>query len=63
VLLGRTALEHQRKVLGIPLSNRVDIDLGGVSQKVGEAGRRFGKLAGKVQGARERAEKIGDALT
>ncbi|MGI8572454.1 MAG: hypothetical protein ACR2L9_07510 [Solirubrobacteraceae bacterium] len=63
VLLRRTALQRRRKVFGIPLASKVDIDLGGLGQKVSEAGRRFGKLAGELHGVRERAEKIGEALT
>jgi hypothetical protein len=63
VLLGRTALQRQRKVLGIPLPSSVDLRLGGAGQKIGEAGHRFGKLADEVRSVRERAEKIGGALT
>ena len=63
VLLGRTALQRQRKVLGIPISRTVDIDLRGVGQRVGDAGRRVGSLAGELRSVREKAEKIGDALT
>src|SRR5438270_10654653 len=37
VLLGRTALAREHKVLGIPLPKKVD--LGGVSHQIGEAGR------------------------
>jgi len=61
VLLGRTALARERKVLGIPLPKKVD--LGGVGQQLGEAGRQFGKLAGEVRGVREKAEQIGKALS
>ena len=63
VLLGRTALQRPRKVLGIPVSRTVDIDLRGVGQRVGDAGRRVGSLAGELRSVREKAEKIGDALT
>ena len=62
MLLGRTALKRQRKILGVPLPTKVDIDLGGVTQQIGEAGRQFGKLAGEVRSVRERAEQIGRAL-
>ncbi|MDQ6817893.1 MAG: hypothetical protein M3018_10900 [Actinomycetota bacterium] len=63
VLLGRTKLHRQRKVLGIPLPSKVDINLGDITQHIGEAGRQFGKLAGEVRNVRERAEQIGRALT
>jgi hypothetical protein len=62
VLLSRTALKRQRKILGIPLPSKIDIDLGGITQHLGEAGRQFGKLAGEVRSVRERAEQIGRAL-
>jgi hypothetical protein len=62
VLLGRTALKHQRKILGVPLPSKVDIDLGGITEQIGEAGRQFSKLAGEVRSVRERAEQIGRAL-
>ena len=61
VLLGRTALAREHKVLGIPLPKKVD--LGGVGQQIGEAGRQLGKLAGEVRGVREKAEQIGKALS
>ena len=67
VLLGRTALRRNRKVLGMALPAKVD--LGGVSQQIGEAGKQFGRLAGEirnvateVRGVREKAEQIGKAL-
>jgi hypothetical protein len=62
VLLGRTALKRQRKIFGVALPSKVDIDLGGITQRIGEAGRQFGKLAGEVRSVRERAEQIGRAL-
>ncbi|MGI8573240.1 MAG: hypothetical protein ACR2L9_11540 [Solirubrobacteraceae bacterium] len=62
MLLGRTTLKRQRKILGFPLPSKLDIDLGGVTQHIGEAGRQFGKLAGEVRSVRERAEQIGRAL-
>jgi hypothetical protein len=61
VLLGRKALARERKVLGVPLPNK--IDLSGVGQQIGEAGRQFGRLAGEVRGVREKAEQIGRALS
>jgi hypothetical protein len=62
VLLGRTALQKNRKFLGMPVPG-VKIDLADVSKQIGEAGRQFGKLAREVQTAREKAEKIGRAVS
>ncbi len=61
VLLGRTALQRGRKVLGLPVPEK--IDLGGVGQQIGEAGRQFGKLAGEIRSVREKAEQVGKLLT
>jgi hypothetical protein len=61
VLLGRTALSRERKVMGVPVPKK--IDLAGVGQQIGEAGRQFGRLAGEVRGVREKAEQIGRVLT
>ncbi len=61
VLLGRTAMRRTRKVLGVPLPSK--IDLGGVGQQIGEAGRQFGRLAGEVNAMRQKAEQIGRVLT
>ncbi len=67
ILLGRTALQRRRSVLGIPVPDK--IDLGGVSQKIGDAGRQvgdagqqLGKLVGEVRSLREKAEQIGRVL-
>jgi len=60
VLLGRTALQRNRKVLGIPVPTKVDTS--GLSQSIADAGRQFGKLAGEVRGVREKAEQIGKIL-
>jgi hypothetical protein len=67
ILLGRSALQRNRKVLGIPVPSKVD--LSGVSQQIGEAGRQFGKLAGElrnvtgeVRSVKEKAEQIGKVL-
>ena len=63
ILLGRTALQRNKKVLGIPVPSK--IDLHGVTQQIGEAGKQFGKLAEEVRkgttevrNAREKAEKL-----
>ena len=61
VLLGRTAAQRDRKVLGVPVPEK--IDLGGVGQQIGDAGRQFGKLASEVRSVREKAEQIARILT
>ena len=61
VLLGRTAAQRDRKVLGVPVPEK--IDLGGVGQQIGDAGRQFGKLASEVRSVREKAEQIARLLT
>jgi hypothetical protein len=60
ILLGRTALQRTRKVLGIPVPARVDLD--GVTHQIGEAGKQFAKLAGEIRSLREKAEQIGKVL-
>jgi len=60
VLLGRTALQRNRKVLGVKLP--VKIDLSDVTQQIGAAGRQFGKLAGEVRAVRQKAEQVGRAI-
>jgi hypothetical protein len=62
VLLGRTALQRNRKVLGVPIPS-VKVDLADVGKQIGEAGRQFGKLASEVRTVREKAEQIGRAVT
>lgn len=62
VVLGRTALQRNRKILGIPVPGS-KVDLSDMSKQIGEAGRQFGKLAGEVRAAREKAEKISKALS
>jgi hypothetical protein len=34
-----------------------------MTKQIGEAGRQFGKLAGEVRAAREKAEKISKAIS
>lgn len=60
IFLGRSAVQRSRKLLGVTLPSK--IDLSGVGQQIGEAGRQFGKLAGEVQSVREKAEQIGRVL-
>jgi hypothetical protein len=62
VVLGRTALQRHKKFLGIPLPG-TKVDLSDMSKQIGEAGRQFGKLAGEVRAAREKAEKISRAIS
>ena len=61
VLLGRTALQRNRKVLGVKLP--VKVDLSDVTKQVGEAGKQFGKLAGEVRAVRQKAEQVGRAIS
>ena len=65
LLLGRTALQRNRKVLGmtLPAVKVKKADLSDVSRQIGEAGRQFGRLAREVQTAREKAEKISRAIS
>jgi hypothetical protein len=60
-LLGRTAAKRDRRILGVPVPEK--IDLGGVGQQIGDAGRQFGKLASEVVAVREKAEQIGRLLS
>ena len=66
ILLGRNARQNDRKVFGIPVPSKIDVNLGGLSQQIGEAGRQFGKLAGEVRtmtgevrNVKEKAEQVG----
>jgi hypothetical protein len=61
IVLARTKLRRQRKILGIPLPD-TKIDLSDLSKQVSEAGRQFGNLAGEVKAAREKAEQISRAM-
>lgn len=61
IVLARTKLRRQRKILGIPLPG-TKIDLSDLSKQVSEAGRQFGNLAGEVKAAREKAEQISRAM-
>lgn len=55
-------MKRNRKVLGVPVPG-MKIDLANVTKQIGEAGRQFGKFAQEVQYAREKAEKIGRAIS
>lgn len=61
VVLGRSTVRKDRRVLGVPVPDK--IDLGGIGQQIGNAGRQFGKLAGEVRTVREKAEQVGRILT
>jgi hypothetical protein len=62
VVLGRTRLNRKKKVLGVTLPGQKD-GVEHLAKNVGEAGKQFGKLAGEVRAARQKAEQIGKALT
>ena len=72
VVLGRTALQRQKKVLGVPMpmgkvrAPKIKIDLadvgdqsGKLGTKIGDAGSNLAKLAREIQTTREKAEKLG----
>jgi hypothetical protein len=61
VLLGRTALQRDKRFLGISLP--IKVDLSDVTQQIGEAGRQLGKLANEVKTVREKAEQVGRAIS
>jgi Na+/glutamate symporter len=62
VVLGRKVMSRNKKVLGvrIPGTNK---GMSGFAHDVSQAGQQLGKLANEVREARERAEKVGKALT
>jgi len=62
IVLARTKLQNQRRLLGVPLPGRKKVDLSDLSKQVGEAGRQFGNLASEVRQAREKAEQISRAI-
>jgi hypothetical protein len=64
IVLGRKALQRNRKALSgmVPTPGR-KMDLRGLGQQVGEAGKQFAKLAQEVNAVREKAEKIGRAIS
>ena len=61
IIVGRTAMQRHRTVLGIPMPSKVD--LAGISHQIGEAGKQFGRLASEVRVAGEKAEQIGKILS
>jgi len=63
VLLGRKALAHDRRVLGVPVPAKPKFDFTGVGDQIGEAGKQLGKLAGEIHSVRQKAEQIGRILS
>ena len=61
VVLGRKN-KPGRKVLGISIPGTAG-GFDGFADNVGQAAKQIGKLAGEVREARERAEKVGKALS
>jgi len=62
VLLGRSVAKRPKKVLGVKVPGQQP-NFSDVARGVREAGKQFGKLAGEVRAAREKAEEIGKALS
>jgi hypothetical protein len=62
VVLGRKG-KSPRKVLGVKIPGTGGAGFDGLAKNVGVAANQLGKLAGEVREARERAEKIGKALS
>jgi hypothetical protein len=63
VVLGRTKMTRKRKLLGVPMPGTPSRDgMESLAKNVGEAGKQFGKLAGEVRAARQKAEDVGKAL-
>jgi hypothetical protein len=64
ILIGRTVGTRQRKILGLTVPGQKNgHGLSQVASGISEAGKQFGKLAGEVRAAREKAEEIGKALS
>jgi hypothetical protein len=67
-LLTRKTKHQHRKVLGIPVPEKVDLSgvadqIGAAGKQVGAAGKQFGELAGEVRAVRQKAEQIGRLLS
>lgn len=63
IVLARTVLRRQKKLLGVPLPGRASMDFSDLTSQVSEAGHAFSKLAGEVRAAREKAEKMSQAIS
>jgi hypothetical protein len=61
VVLGRKS-KPKRKLLGVSIPGTGG-GIDGLAGQVGEAAKQFGRLAGEVRQTRERAEKVGKALS
>jgi hypothetical protein len=62
-VLGRAAAQQSNaELFGVRLPN-VNIDFSDVGKQLGEAGRQLGRLVGEIQAVREKAEKIGQAIS
>jgi hypothetical protein len=61
VILGRKG-KGPKKVLGIKVPG-TGSGFDGLAKNVGNAANQFGRLAGEVREARQRAEKVGKALS
>lgn len=62
VALGRAATPRNPELFGMRLPN-VNIDLADVGKQLAEVGRRLGGLVGEIQAVREKAEKVGQAIS
>ena len=60
--LGRTAAQRGPEVFGVRLPN-VKIDLSDVGKQLSQVGRHLGTLVGEIQAVREKAEKVGQAIS
>jgi hypothetical protein len=64
LLIRKTKHQHHRKVLGISMPTMPEkVDLSGVANSIGQAGKQFGELAGEVRAVRQKAEQIGRLLS
>jgi hypothetical protein len=61
-VLGRKR-KAARKVLGVPIPGTDGGGVDGLAKNVGEVAKQFGRLAREIREARERAEKVGKALS
>ncbi len=62
VALGRRTAPHRPELFGVRLPD-VNIDFADAGKQLGELGRRLGTLVGEIQAVREKAEKVGQAIS
>jgi hypothetical protein len=62
VILGRKG-KAPKKVLGVKIPGTGGSGFDGLADNVGNAAKQLGKLASEVREARQRAEKVGKALS